>query len=77
MSGESRILVDEMVLPDTAASWQATQLDLTMMIGLGSMERTQEQWHAVYSSAGLKVLNTYSYNVSIHDSVVEIGLMDP
>ena len=76
MSGESRILVDDMVLPDTAASWQATQLDLTMMIGLGSMERTQEQWRALYCSAGLKVLNTYPYNVSIHDSVVEIGLMD-
>ena len=70
MADISLILVDEMVLPDTNASWQATQLDLTMMAALGSLERTQEQWQKLLQSAGLKILKIYPYNVSVHDSII-------
>ena len=70
MADISLILVDEMVLPDTNASWQATQLDLTMMAALGSLERTQEQWQNLLQSAGLKILKIYPYNVSVHDSII-------
>ena len=37
---DSRILVDEVVLPDTGVHWQVTMADISMMIGLGGKERT-------------------------------------
>ncbi|KAL8832108.1 MAG: hypothetical protein Q9191_000465 [Dirinaria sp. TL-2023a] len=70
MTGSSVILIDDMVLPDYNASWRATQIDLTMMVGLGSMERTEEQWQALLSSAGMKITKIYTYNASIHDCVI-------
>jgi len=76
MGETSIILVDEMVLPNFKASWQATQLDLTMMAALGSLERTHEQWQTLVQSAGLKIVKIYPYNVSVHDSVIAIALME-
>ena len=73
MGESSLVLIDEMVLPDFKTSWQATQLDLTMMIGLGSMERTQEQWHSLIRLAGMSISKIYPYNVSVHDSIIVVA----
>ena len=70
MTRSSVILIDDMVLPDHNASWRATQIDLTMMIGLGAVERTEEQWQALLSSAGMRISRIYSYDDSVHDSVI-------
>lgn len=70
MADDSVVLIDDMVLPDYNASWRATQIDLTMMIGLGSVERTEEQWQALLSSAGMRISRIYSYDNSVHDSVI-------
>ena len=70
MAETSLILVDEMVLPDSHASWHATQLDLTMMASLASLERTQEHWENLLQSAGLKVFKIYPYDLSVHDSII-------
>lgn len=75
MGESSVILIDEMVLPDIKASWQATQLDLTMMAALGSLERTHEQWHKLVRSAGLRIVKIYPYNESVHDSIIVVALM--
>lgn len=73
MGASSVILIDEMVLPDVKASWQATQLDLTMMAALGSLERTHEQWQKLVQSAGLKIVKIYPYNESVHDSIMVVA----
>lgn len=70
MDKDSRILIDDMVLPNTGVHWQAAQLDLTMMAALGSVERTKEQWYALMESAGLKILHIYTYTTSLQDSVI-------
>ena len=70
MDEHSRILIDEMVLPDSGVHWQATQIDLTMMAALGSMERTLEQWHVLLEQAGLKILQIYTYTPLLQDSVI-------
>lgn len=70
MDKQSRILIDDMVLPNSGVHWQATQLDLTMMAALGSMERTREQWHALIENAGLKILQIHTYTSSLQDSVI-------
>lgn len=70
MGKESLILIDDMVLPDSNVHWQASQLDLTMMIGLAAMERTNEQWYRLLDSAGLKILKIEPYNTTLRDSII-------
>ncbi|KAI9708795.1 MAG: hypothetical protein M1820_003750 [Bogoriella megaspora] len=70
MGQESRILIDEMVVPAVGAHWQATQLDLTMMAALGSKERTKEQWYALLEAAGLKIERILPYTEPFKDSVI-------
>lgn len=73
MDANSRILIDEIVLPDTGAHWQATMADISMMIGLGGKERTTQQWHSLADSAGLQVEHIHSYTASTYTSVVVLA----
>ena len=70
MGQESRILIDEMVLPDSGVHWQATQIDLTMMSALASRERTREQWYALLEAARLKIERILPYTFPLQDSVI-------
>ena len=72
MDKDSRILIDDMVLPDIGVHWQAAQLDLTMMAALGSVERTKEQWYALMKSAGLRILQIYTYTTLLQDSIITV-----
>ncbi|KAJ9325574.1 hypothetical protein DTO027B5_6314 [Paecilomyces variotii] len=74
MSADSRILIDEVVLPDTGAHWQATMADITMMINLGGKERTAHQWKSVADSAGLRVEGIHTYVSSSYMSIVVLAL---
>ncbi|KAM7198778.1 S-adenosyl-L-methionine-dependent methyltransferase [Rhypophila sp. PSN 637] len=40
--GYSRLLINEHVIPPVGANWEATHLDLYMMVQFGSRERTEE-----------------------------------
>ncbi|KAJ5389685.1 S-adenosyl-L-methionine-dependent methyltransferase [Penicillium cataractarum] len=70
MDADSRILIDDVVLPDTGAVWQATMADISMMIGLGGKERTVHQWHSLAGSAGLRVEQIHTYTASTYTSIV-------
>ncbi|KAL9086805.1 MAG: hypothetical protein Q9165_006952 [Trypethelium subeluteriae] len=70
MSSSSRILVDEMVLPDTGVHWQAAQADLTMMAALGSRERTRGQWHTLLVAADLEILQILQYGPASQESII-------
>ena len=53
--GYSRLLVNELVVPDEAATWQVTAMDQLMLV-LGAMkERTETQWKNILKEAGFKV----------------------
>jgi len=67
---DSRILIDEMVLPNEKVHWHATQIDLTMMSAMGAKERTDEQWRALIDEAGLKIVNIFTYTPLINDSII-------
>lgn len=71
LASDSVILIDEMVVPNSGAHWHATQIDLTMMAGLASMERTKEQWYNLMGKAGLKINKIYTYTTSLQDSIIE------
>ncbi|KAI0551864.1 S-adenosyl-L-methionine-dependent methyltransferase [Xylaria curta] len=68
---DSQILIDEMVLPDSGASWEATTIDLTLMASFGSRERTTAQWHALLDIAGLKILRVDTYQARRQDSIIQ------
>ena len=69
---DSIILIDEMIMPETDAPWQATQADLTMMASLGAMERTLKQWDALFGAAGLRVARRHAYTSSRQDHVTAV-----
>lgn len=73
MAKNSRILIDEVVLPDQGVHWQAALMDLTMMAALGAKERTREEWNSLIDSAGLKILEVYTYTPTLQNSVIVIG----
>ncbi|TVY44620.1 O-methyltransferase [Lachnellula subtilissima] len=70
MGEASMILIDDMVLPESHANWQATQVDITMMCALASMERTEAQWRTLLATVGLKIADIMVYTPGCHESVI-------
>lgn len=59
--GYSKILVNELVVPDIGASWSITSMDWLMM-SLGSVrERTERDWHELFKSVGLRITKVWTY----------------
>jgi demethylsterigmatocystin 6-O-methyltransferase len=62
MGPESRVLIDEVVLPETKVPWQVAMIDLAMMAALGGIERSREDWESLLGRAGLKMVHLHCYN---------------
>jgi demethylsterigmatocystin 6-O-methyltransferase len=73
MGPDSRILIDEVVLPNTNAPWQATMQDVSMGILFGGKERTQQQWEALAAQAQLNLVQIHNYNFSSCNSIIVLG----
>ncbi|KAI9655761.1 MAG: hypothetical protein M1821_005196 [Bathelium mastoideum] len=71
MAPDSVILIDDMVTPNQGARWETTQLDLTMMTCLASLERTYDQWYELAAKAGLKIVKMHMYTYSLQDHIIE------
>ncbi|GAM33496.1 O-methyltransferase [Talaromyces pinophilus] len=69
-ANDSKILLDEVVLPDTGAHWQATMADLSMMVVFAGAERTKRAWHRLVAKAGLKISHVHSYDAKRGYSVI-------
>jgi len=69
MVEDSMILIDEMVLPDTGASWNQAQKDIQMMAGLAAMERSESQWRELARKAGLTFEGVFTYDREMGDSI--------
>lgn len=61
LAPHSRILIDEVVVPDAGVPWQAAFMDLLMMDSLGGIERTRAEWDELMEQAGLRAVHTYPY----------------
>jgi demethylsterigmatocystin 6-O-methyltransferase len=70
MGPDSAILIDDMIIPETGAHWQATQIDMVMMTALAATERTIDQWHALLAAAGLTAKKIVQYTISLGDSII-------
>ena len=74
MNSESRILIDEVVLPDVNVNWHAAMFDLSMAMLLGGKERTRKQWEAIVGKAGLRLVQVHTYNFSLYSSITVLQL---
>ena len=67
--GYSRLIINEMVIPDKAASLVAVARDIVMMTLAAAIERTEQQWRDIVGKAGLKVEGIWN-DVTEAESVI-------
>lgn len=73
MGPKSKILINELVLPNQGAHWLTTSLDLGIMTCVAACERTEEEFRALFASVGLEVAGIWKHPEG-HDSVIEVTL---
>ncbi|RBQ66854.1 hypothetical protein FVER14953_13014 [Fusarium verticillioides] len=72
--GYSKLLINENVIPNTGAQWEATALDIMMLTLLASRERTQQNWEKLLGEAGLKISNIWTVANGV-ESLIECELV--
>ncbi|KAF1842114.1 S-adenosyl-L-methionine-dependent methyltransferase [Cucurbitaria berberidis CBS 394.84] len=70
LGADSRILIDEVVLPNTKVPWQVALMDIAMMACLGGIERCKEDWENLLGRAGLKVVDVHRYDDERFHSII-------
>jgi hypothetical protein len=60
MGSTSRLLLNECVLAETGTPLFPAQLDISMMMFGGSMERTRKQWESLLGEVGLKIVKVHT-----------------
>ena len=71
--GYSRLLIDDIVLPDQGASAKHAAIDMLMYLMPGGIERTLGAWEALLDSAGLRILKVWG-DESTAEPVIEAAL---
>ena len=72
--GYSKLLINENVIPDVQAHWEATALDMMMLALFASKERTAAQWkHLLEKRAGLKIVKIWGVGNGV-ESLIECEL---
>lgn len=74
MNADSRILIDEVLLPEMNVHWHAAMADISMGIMFGGKERTRKQWEDLVDQAGLRLEQVHTYNLLTYNSIVVLAL---
>jgi len=74
MAPDSRILIDEMALPNENVHWWSACLDIHMLTMLGAWERNVDQWHSLLDRVGLKVVKIDTYMPTLTHSLISAEL---
>lgn len=74
LDADSRILLDEVVLPDTGANLYPIGLDIQMLAIFGSKVRTLDQWNSLLDRAGLKTVEIKTYTPVMRFSIIYAAL---
>jgi demethylsterigmatocystin 6-O-methyltransferase len=72
MGLESRIVIDEVVLPDTNVPWQAAYMDMSMMAAFGGIERTKAEYEKLLDDAGLKIVEIHKYDMKMQSVIIAV-----
>ncbi|KAF2267964.1 S-adenosyl-L-methionine-dependent methyltransferase [Lojkania enalia] len=70
MGPESRVVIDEVVLPDMNVPWQAAYMDITMMASLGGFERTRGEYESLLDQAGLRIVDIHRYDAKMQSVIL-------
>jgi demethylsterigmatocystin 6-O-methyltransferase len=70
MADDSVIMIDDVVMPQTGATWKQASMDIAMMTMLAAMERTEEQFSQVLADSGLRLRDIWTYDKEYGDSLV-------
>lgn len=73
MASRSKILINEVVIPDQGAHWLTTSIDLGVMTCLASRERTAEEYKVLIASVGLEMTGIWKHSEG-YDSIMEVTL---
>ena len=71
--GYSKILLNELVIPDIGCGIIAAQVDITMMACVAAEERSERQWQDLLGSVGLKIEKIWT-DVPEAESIIEVVL---
>ncbi|KAI1744961.1 S-adenosyl-L-methionine-dependent methyltransferase [Xylaria scruposa] len=72
MTAESRILIDEMILPEKDAPWRATQQDFIMGAVQAAQERSHGEWVRLFENAGFKIERMWKYTEELSDYLIAL-----
>jgi demethylsterigmatocystin 6-O-methyltransferase len=67
---DSKLLIEELVLPETHVDWSATCIDFLMLSTFASQERTRAQWVQLLEKSGLKVVDIHPYSTGRYESLI-------
>ena len=71
--GYSRLLINELVVPDRGAAWSVTSMDW-LMLALGAVrERTESDWRELLESAGMRIVKIWTWEQGT-ESLIEAEL---
>ena len=71
--GYSKLLVHDHVLPEVDPNPQATAYDLTMMVMVAALERSESMWRDLFASCGFRVVKIWASSL-MTQSVIEVEL---
>lgn len=69
--GYSKLLINDMLMPEIGATRHMVQSDIAMMALHSAGERDEEQWRSLFTEAGLKVVQLWK---AVPESVFELEL---
>ena len=72
--GYSKIVLNELVIPDIGCGVVAAQVDITMMACVASEERSERQWQGLLGAVGLKIDKIWT-DVPEAESIIELVLI--
>lgn len=70
MAEDSVIVIDDVVMPETGATWKQASMDIATMTMLAAMERTREHFGQLLADAGLKLRDVWTYDDEYGDSLI-------
>lgn len=74
-TGYSKILIDDLVLPDVNVPRRGAMIDLTMMVLETGSERTLRQWTDLLGSVGLRIEKVWYAKTGL-ESLIEVELVE-
>lgn len=73
--GYSKMIINDIVMPDKGASRFATQSDINMLAMFAAMERSEKQWRELLGSVGLEISTIWRPREGGPESVIEAVLV--